>query len=256
MAQTPAFSTFVLAPQPADGAAEQLAGRGKPIVLARIRPERAVILGQPLDAATATLIGVKADHPFVAGIRLYGWPEAPGLYCDLLRPRGLGSSAACLFDRDDDGRFDEGVRFDFNSGRADRVFITHSEKAMGAKEAKRLPLPSALAYSASDAVDRAEANVRLAWESNFTKRKDPAAPVVGAIWLDASAQYTGTDARSKLTFTFVHDGRPIEVDAFGARLTLLGFDAKGNLRYRFGGIATETPVEFGFRGYIIRIIGY
>ena len=62
--------------------------------------------------------------PFDTRLLLYGWPERPGLYCDLLRCRGLYMSAACLQDSDADGDFDEGLRLDFNAHRGDLVAVT------------------------------------------------------------------------------------------------------------------------------------
>jgi hypothetical protein len=65
----------------------------------------------------------KPAMPFHTTWRLYGWPQRPGIYCDLLRSRGLDISAARLQETDVDGDFDDGLRPDLNSQRADVLSV-------------------------------------------------------------------------------------------------------------------------------------
>src|SRR5688500_18661987 len=112
-------SSFAIVGQAAPADAVLTAKSGGTLVKLEARPTAAVALGEAIPHLVAAQFGAKPDHPFDTARRLYGWPERPGLYCDLLRTRGLGLSTACLRDRDRDGRFEEGLRLDFNSGSGD-----------------------------------------------------------------------------------------------------------------------------------------
>ena len=116
-------ASFVVAARPGTGEAVQVARKHKAFLKLEVRPARAVTLAQAIPAALASEFGAKVDVPLDPSLPLYGWPERPGLYCDLLRPRGLGMSSACLRDTDGDGRFDEGVRLDFHSSKSDLLVL-------------------------------------------------------------------------------------------------------------------------------------
>ena len=131
--------------EPSDATRSGIASRGKSLSDVVIRPASAVVLEESLDPAIATAAAVTSGFAFTPGRVLFGTSDTPGLFCDLMRNRGLGSSTACLRDIDGDGSFDEAVRYDFNSGRSDRVFITDKGKVRGGKLKKTFPLKQKLA---------------------------------------------------------------------------------------------------------------
>ena len=104
-----------------------------------------VTLTQPIPDALASQFGAKRDVPFDTTRRLYGWPERPGLYCDLLRSRGLYLSAACLQDSNADGHFDEGLRLDFHCRPPRRDAQRQDHRVNFTKV--RVPLRSPIAYT-------------------------------------------------------------------------------------------------------------
>jgi hypothetical protein len=49
---------------------------------------------------------------------------------------------------------------------------------------------------------------------------------------------------------------PVEVELYGIRLSLLGFNPEGALRYSVLSLTDGAAVPLLFRGYVFRIIGY
>ena len=100
IAQAPALggSSFAIVGQAGTGDAVLTAKNNGALTELKARPITAVTLGTAIPPATSALFGAKPDAPFDTTRTLYGWPERPGLYCDLLRTRGLGLSTACLLD--------------------------------------------------------------------------------------------------------------------------------------------------------------
>jgi hypothetical protein len=141
-------SSFAIVAQPVDSETAQVAKQYSAFLKFEVRPLTSVTLSAAIPTDLAVQFGAKEDFPFEAGRQLYGWPERPGLYCDLLRPRGLGISTACLRDSDGDGRFDEGLRLDFNSGLGELLVISHSGKIIGVRyKPKTVPLPNPVGYA-------------------------------------------------------------------------------------------------------------
>jgi hypothetical protein len=245
-------SSFAIVAPPAAVDAEQVTSPNRAFLKLDVRPLTAVTLGEAIPGELAAQFGAKADFPFDTRLQLYGWPERPGLYCDLLRLRGLGSSAACLRDTDGDGRFDEGLRLDFNSGWANLLLISHSGKIIGARFNKKpTPLPHPVAYSS--APPAATGKLALRWRPAGKKRLGaPSAE----IWLSTPDNYTGTEGLSEQVLAFRRDSVPLDVELYGIRLRILGFDEEGGMRYRLLGITDGTPVPLRFRGYTFRIISY
>ena len=217
-----------------------------------VRPAAAVTLGGAIPAELAGKFGAKTDVPFNVGRQLYGWPERPGLFCDLLRARGLGLSAACLLDRDLDGRFEEATRLDFNSGSGDILGITPSHKIIGVRLTKvRVMLPAPIAYSKSEPDPSVTGKIVLYWEKSPKN-----GPPVEHIYLGTPDNYTGTDGLSDKVLAFRGDHLPMDVDLYGLKVRLLGHDEKGALRYTVLETTRGALVPLVFRGYVIHIIGY
>ena len=220
-----------------------------------VRPLTAVTVGEAVPPEIAGEFGAKAEHPLDTRLPLYGWPEWPGLYCDLLRPRGLGLSTACLRDRDGDGRFEEGLRLDFNSGLGGLMVISHSGKIIGVRyKPKPMPLPRPVTYSpAAATAPAATGRLGLRWKS--APKKALGGPAV-MLWVSTPDNYTGTEGIGEKIVAFRRDSVPLDVELYGIRLRILGFDEDGSMRYRLIGMTDGVAVPLFFRGYTFRIIGY
>ncbi|WP_230206751.1 hypothetical protein [Novosphingobium sp. Gsoil 351] len=218
----------------------------------KARPVSAVTLGAAIPSATSELFGAKADAPFDTTRTLYGWPERPGLYCDLLRTRGLGLSTACLRDVDNDGRFDEGRRFDFNSGFGDLLGITPSGKIIGVRTTARplpVPLPQPVPYTVGNVPSEVTGRLALKW-----RKINLADTAAAQLWLTTPDNYTGTEGLSEQVVQFPFTRAPLDVELYGIKLRVLGFDEKGAMRYRLVEIRDGTMVPLKFRGYTFRIM--
>jgi len=246
-------SSFATRAAPAAaGEAVQSARANSAMLKLDVRPVSAVTLAEAVPADIAVQFGAKADFAFDTALKLYGWPERPGLYCDLLRARGLGLSAACLNDRDQDGRFDEGLRLDFNSGHADLLGLTPSHKIIGVNFTKaRVPLPRPIAYAPATPAADATGKLALRW-------KPYKAGGAGAVqmWLSTPDNYTGTEGLSENVLVFDRDKLPADIDLYGVRLRVHGFDESNAMQFSLLGIADGVPVPLLFRGYVFHIIGY
>ena len=233
-----------------------LAPRGKSLADVVIRPTSAVTLEGALDAATAKKAAVTAGFPFAPGRTLYGTREKPGLYCDLMRNRGLGSSAACLNDTDRDGLFDEAVRYDFNSAGADRVFITDKGKVRGGKFEKRFPLAQKIAYAPAAGNDLPEARISLEWASSPLNKNLPGQPPLVELLITDGSNFTGTQIMSSAFARVpVTDGAQ-ELDFYGARIRMKAITADGALQFSLTANPERQPIGLVFRGYRLVFIGY
>lgn len=217
------------------------------------RPVLAVTLDEAVPPETATMFGAKLEHPLAAGRKLYGWPERPGLYCDLLRNRGLGLSTACLRDSDGDGRFEEGRRFDFNSGFGDLLVITPSKKIIGVRTSAKpaaVPLPRPVPYARAEVGGDVTGRLALKWRK--IKLDDGSA---GAeLWITTPGNYTGTEGLSEQVLRVAQARAPLDLALYGIRLRILGFDEKGAMRYQVAEVPDGTTVPLRFRGYTFRIM--
>jgi hypothetical protein len=233
-----------------------LAGRGKSLADVIIRPTSAVVLEGVLDAATAKQAAVTAGFAFTPGRMLFGTRESPGLYCDLMRNRGLGSSAACLNDIDGDGRFDEAVRYDFNSASADRVFITDKGKVRGGKFKKRFALAQKVAYVVAPTSDLPEARISLQWANSPSNKARPGQPPLIELLITDGDNFTGTQIMSSIYALVPVTGGSQELDFYGARIRLKAVTADGALQFSLIASPETRPIGLVFRGYRLVLIGY
>jgi hypothetical protein len=244
-------SSFAIVAQPVDSGTVQVAKQYSAFFKFDVRPLTSVTLSQAIPADLAVQFGAKEDVPFEARRQLYGWPERPGLYCDLLRPRGLGISTACLRDTDGDGRFDEGLRLDFNSGLGELLVISHSGKIIGVRyKPKTVPLPNPVAYS--PATTTVTGKLALRWKPGKKKAGSPTIQM----WISTPGNYTGTEGLSDYVIVFRRESVPLDVELYGIRLRILGFDERGAMQYRILGMTDGAAVPLLFRGYTFRIISY
>lgn len=233
-----------------------LAPRGKSLADVVIRPTAAVVLIGTLDDATAKLAAVTPGFPLAPGRLLFGTRESPGLYCDLMRNRGLGSSAACLHDIDGDGRFDDAVRYDFNSASADRVFITDKGKVRGGKFKKRFSLKQKIDYTAAPPIEMPEARISVLWANSPMNKARPGQPPLVELLATDGDNFTGTQIMSSdYALVPVTDGSQ-ELDFYGAGIRLKGFAPDGALQFSLVASGDFRPMGLVFRGYRLIMIGY
>ena len=258
LAQAPARegSSFAIVAKPTDPAAMLMARPNQAFFKFDARPVAAVTLEDTIPAEIATQFGAKADIPFAAGLQLYGLPERPGLYCDLLRIRGLGLSGACLRDTDGDGRFDEGLRLDFTSGSGDVLLLTPSGKIIGVRfKAKPVALPTPVRYVATRAAATVTVTGKLALRWRMGSRRTGNADNV-ELWISTPENYTGTEGLSQRILSFPRAKAPLDVELYDIKLHVGGFDEHGAMQVAVRGMTDGATVPLLFRGYVIVMIGY
>lgn len=246
-------SSFAIVGQSIADTALRTAKSGGTLIELQARPVTAVRLEEGIQPETAALFGAKPEAPFDAGRVLTGWPERPGLYCDFLRNRGLGLSTACLYDRDGDGRFDEGRRYDFNSGIGDLLGLTPSGKIIGVRTTAKKPALVALTPPASFSKVEVPGGMTGRLALKWRKIKSGGQQAL-QLWITTPDNYTGTEGISAEVAQVQSSELPDEGELYGVRLRLLGFDEKGALRYQILGVRDGATVPLMFRGYTFRII--
>lgn len=244
--EPPIGSSFAVVARPVAVDREQVARANSAMLEFEARPLSAVTLAQPIPHALASQFGAKRDVPFDTGLRLYGWPERPGLYCDLLRSRGIYLSAACLQDSDVDGDFDEGLRLDFNSLRGDLLAVTPNRKIIGVKFTKvRVPLPAPIAYTPAAPAGEVAGKLELCWKRAPDKASGRD---LGQLLISTPINSTGTEGLSQDVLMFDRARVPLDVELYGIRLRIHGFDRNGWMRYTLLGMTDGAPIPLLFRG--------
>jgi len=159
-----------------------------------------------------------------------------------------------LRDINNDGRFDEGRRFDFTSGSGDLLGITPSGKIIGVRTTAKpsaVPLPQPVSYKISSVPREVNGQLALMW------RKLQIADVPSAqIWITTPDNYTGTEGLSEEMLQFAMARAPMDVELYGIKVRVLGFDEKGTMRYQVIDVGAGATVPLRFRGYTTRIIFY
>ena len=245
-------SSFAVIASPAAVDREQVARANSSFLQFDAQPVNAVTLAEAIPDTIASQFGAKRDMPFDTKLRLYGWPERPGLYCDLLRTRGLGISAACLRDKDADGDFDEGLRLDFNSGHADLLGITPNGKIIGVNFTKvRVPLPAPIAYTPVAPAGEVTGKLALRWKP---ERDKASKRETVQLWISTPENSTGTEGLSQDVVMFDRTKVPLDVELYGIRLRIHGFDDHGRMRYTLLGMTDGAPIPLLFRGYTFHIM--
>ena len=247
-------SSFAIVAQPTDPEVTLTVRPNQAFFKFDARPVSAVTLQDSIPAAIATQFGAKADVPFAAGLQLYGLPERPGLYCDLLRIHGLGLAAACLRDADGDGRFDEGLKLDFSSGSGDVLLLTPSGKIIGVNfKPKPIALPTPVRYTTTAPAASVTGKLALRWRMGTRRGGNPDN---AEMWISTPENYTGTEGLSQRILSFPRTRAPLDVDFYGIKLHIAGFDDKGAMQVAVRGMTDGATVPLLFHGYVIWIIGY
>ncbi|HEX7151331.1 MAG TPA: hypothetical protein VF618_07565 [Thermoanaerobaculia bacterium] len=250
--EPPLGSSFAVVARPVADDREQVARANSAMLEFEARPVLAVTLAEAIPHSLAGQFGAKREVPFDAGLRLYGWPERPGLYCDLLRSRGLYMSAACLRDNDADGDFDEGLRLDFHSSHANLLGVTPNGRIIGVNFTKvRVPLPTPVAYTHAAPAGEVAGKLALRW----TRERDKASGrELVKLWISTPSNSTGTEGLSENMLMFDRAKVPLDVELYGIRLRLHGFDQDGRMRYTLLGMTDGVPIPLLFRGYAFHIL--
>ncbi|HEY0141681.1 MAG TPA: hypothetical protein VGF48_12350 [Thermoanaerobaculia bacterium] len=245
-------SSFAVVARPVAVDREQVARANSAMLEFDARPVSAVTLVQPIPHALASQFGAKREVPFDTGRRLYGWPERPGLYCDLLRSRGLYMSAACLQDSDADGDFDEGLRLDFHSSRADLLGVTPDGKIIGVNFTKvRVPLRAPIAYAPAAPAGEVTGKLALRWKRAPDKASGRE---LVQLWISTPTNSTGTEGLSQNVLMFDRAKVPLDAELYGIRFRIHGFDQNGRMRYTLLGMTDGVPIPLLFRGYTFHIL--
>jgi hypothetical protein len=247
-------SSFAIVSHPVDAKVVLTARPHSAFLKLDARPLLAATLDQNIPVSVSTLFGGKRDIPFERGMQIFGWPEWPGLYCDLLRKRGLGSSAACLRDDDRDGRFDHGLRLDFNSRSSDILLVSPSGKIIGAEmDAAPVPLPQPVPYSTISPRPTVTGKIALRWKP---VPKSPGSPFTDQVWMSTPENHTGTEGLSERVLLFDRGHLPLDIELYGITLRVHAFDGNRGMQYSVLSITDGTPVPLVFRGYTINFIYY
>lgn len=250
--EPPIGSSFAVVARPVAADREQTARANSFFLEFDARPISAVTLAQPIPHALASQFGAKRAVPFDTRLRLYGWPERPGLYCDLLRSRGLYLSAACLQDSDADGDFDEGLRLDFHPHRGDLLAVTPNRKIIGVKFTKvRVPLPAPIAYTPAAPAGEVTGKLALSWQRVPDKASGRD---LGELWISTPINSTGTLGVSENVLMFDRTKVPLDVELYGIRLRIHGFDEKGAMRYTPLGMTDGAPIPLLFHAAPVTIM--
>jgi len=76
------------------------------------------------------------------------------------------------------------------------------------------------------------------------------------LWISTVDYSTGTDGLSENVLMFDRAKVPMDVEFYGIRLRIHGFDGDGRMRYTLLGMTDGTPVPLLFRGEMVRIVFY
>lgn len=240
-------STYLVKAETTEAAVEGAEKRGKSMVAMTARPEFAVkLLGGALDTDLARRMAVNKRAPFVNGTMLYGWRDHPGLYCDLMRNRGLGSSTACLQDTNDDGLFDKISRYDFNSYGSELVFLTDKQKVRGGTFKRDAELADLIAYEKVDVPGDVFGKVNLLWDTFDGRSLRKEGPNIIDLYVSDGSNFTGTLILSNMVQRVLINGESKTLEAFGLEVEVTDFTEKGALEYRARQIAADVPIGFVF----------
>lgn len=247
-------SSFALVAAPPTSEGEQLARGTMAFLKFDVQPIQAVTLGESIPDAIASQFGAKREVPFDTKLRLYGWPERPGLYCDLMRWRGMYISAACLQDTDGDGDFDEGRRLDFHHLKSDILGVTANNKVVGMRFSKiRVPLPAPVAYTPVTPAGEATGKMVMRWRRHPDKASGRDLAQLEIATHDTS---TGTAGEAENVLIFDRSKVPMDVEYYGIRLRIHGFAEDGQMRYTLLGMTDGVRIPILFRRAATTIMIY
>lgn len=222
----------------------RIALKGRPLLVASARSERAVRLERSFDAKAANPAGLKLNRHLVAGEVLISPSNTNGVYCTPIKQGLLFAAAPCFADLDQDGSFESALSATFSSDIVAGLAITEKGALFGVKFSERIPLEELLPYKEIEYEESPSASIRLVWESNFKKRAPGAVGL--ALWFDAGDKSTGTGVLTE-SVIYSLEGGAGDVEIAGHRIRVFGFEPNGAIRYQIEAIEPKQRVSFMFR---------
>lgn len=244
LAQTQTATRFV-AEFSAEAVNEELvAERGDALLTARIRPELAVELLEVPDEDLQDDIGASRDNPLTVGTQLYGSSNRPSLYCHMITNRLVASSGTCFRDFDNDGAFEQGVKLEAPSLSTSVVLLDQEGDWYGGTFVDRERLRPPLAYQPVAAEVVPTWPARVSWLANV-RRVDPEDyPVTLTFSISAGEEGESTSVIGECSTRRLYAGQPIHLWFYGNKITVLGFNEDGDMRYMVS--PSEQPETLGF----------
>lgn len=205
------------------------------------RPTTAARLDEGVELEPTTSLGRKRKRVLAAGEVLAGIGSRPGLYCAPVEIGILTGVAPCLEDTDDDGRFDQSRTGSIDASVGEGLATSMKGGIMPVAFGVPSPLPTPIAYRKAAYSDATPHKVNVYWSTTYKPRRATTGPKQVSLWLDAGAG--GTIVRTDpITITVGQgDGR---VRIGGLTIRVLGFDAKGRLRYLVESFEPGRPALF------------
>ncbi len=210
---------------------ERIADSGDTILNVTLRPELAVELTSVPDERAQRDIGVSRDNLLTVGTRLYGSSNRRSLFCHILNDRLVGSGGTCFRDFDNDGAFEQGVKLEAPGLNTDVVIPNHLGNLYGATFAARERLRPAVTYRPVDTADTPNWPAHIYWYANVG-RVDPEDYPVTLSFGIRSGTSGGGNVIGACTLRAIYAGEPITVYVYGNVIDVLGFDDRGDMRYR------------------------
>ncbi|MEL1249418.1 hypothetical protein [Aurantiacibacter gilvus] len=244
LAQTQTATRFV-AEFSSEAANEELvAERGDALLTARIRPELAVELLEVPDADMQEDIGASRENPLAVGTLLYGSSNRPSLYCHMLTNRLVASSGTCFRDFDGDGAFEQGVKLEAPSLSTDVVLLDQDGDWYGGTFVDRERLRPPLSYRPVAAEDVPTWPARVSWSANVNRVDPEDYPVTLTFSISAREQSESTSVVGECSTRRLYASQPIHLWFYGNKITVLGFNEDGDMRYMVSPAA--GPETLGF----------
>lgn len=223
---------------------EMLADRDGTLLTARLRPELAVELVDVPDEDMQEALGVSRESPLAAGTRLYGSSNRPSLYCHMLTDRLVASSGTCFRDFDGDGAFEQGVKLEAPGLNTDVVLLDQDGDWYGGTFVDRERQRPPLAYRPVAAEDVPTWPARVSWYANV-RRVDPEDyPVLLTFNIAMGDEGDNSDVIGQCATRRLYSGQPITLWFYGNKITVLGFNEDGDMRYTVS--PAPQPETVGF----------
>jgi hypothetical protein len=117
----------------------------------------------------------------------------------------------------------------------------------------RVLLPAPIAYTPAAPAGEASGKLALQWKRAPDKASGRD---LAQLWISTVDYSTGTDGRSENALMFDRAKVPMDVEFYGIRLRIHGFDGDGRMRYTLLGMTDGVPIPLLFRGAPLRIVIY
>lgn len=234
-------TTFIVDPQGPVSPGIFRAQKHHELVTLTSRASQAVTLDGAVRLEDLADMKFDQSYPLTAGQILLGSEGWPGTYCALMSVKGLGATAPCLFDDDQDGVFDRIALASRNGGASQVVLLTSKSKFTTGLVRHFHPLASPVGYTPVSYTEGQTANLHLAWSSNFNAMR-AGAPVTISFWLDTTEGLNHTGVSSQ-PIEVVFRGTPITAKIEGVSVRILGFEQDGSMRCELLGMEPHHVVK-------------